>query len=249
MNHSSNLNPSGFFLYTPEDLAHHYGVLRSEVREFIKNLSDWTEEDFLHCMRCSDAGLRSIGFSRFLKWVKGVEMNLFKFQNLSEADQDDIRQECYLDLFQIVNKPGWELGKGKNGKVRKASLKNYYGYIVRNKIIRFKKGLRQDMDIDELNEPVEDLPPNVEENWINREQLGEFREQFAKLSEKHRQVLELRYFKGYSYADICTYFDHTNEGTSRNLVSAALKKLRKIISLQHEKEREEACQFCQCRLA
>jgi len=72
------------------------------------------------------------------------------------------------------------------------------------------------------------MSPNPEEMTLEKESAGAVKEALSRLSDAHREVLELRYIHGYSVLEICKITE-TDEGTVKSRLFRAREKLKKVL--------------------
>lgn len=81
------------------------------------------------------------------------------------------------------------------------------------------------VDADDSNIQLESKEKNVEEDIIHTEDLATLKEAFAKLRTRYRNLLECKYFKHYSYAEISAEL-HIPIGTVKSDLNKAKKRLK-----------------------
>lgn len=140
--------------------------------------------------------------------------------------EDALVEDCVQELFITL----WEK---RNSLGETTSVKNYLFASLRRNIWhkqrKEKKGKEKDLD----QNYQFDVELNIEEQKINDEETAEktrkLKEAMNDLSSRQKELLYLKYEAGLSYEDICTMMD-INYQSARNLLSGALRNLRKQLS-------------------
>jgi RNA polymerase sigma-70 factor (ECF subfamily) len=134
--------------------------------------------------------------------------------------RDDVFQQVFLKLHQ------------KKHTYRYPSrFAPWLFTICHNTFVDYIRKHRREIASDQMDRLS--APPNPE----TKVDLSELQEHLKNLPEGQRQVIELRYLSGETYAAIATFLGTTPQNV-RQLVSRSLKKLKRLLTKAAPKERE-----------
>mgnify|MGYP003623572706 CR=1 FL=1 len=114
-------------------------------------------------------------------------------------DADDLLQETFVKVYLNLHKykPGYTFGQ-------------WIYTIARNTFIDYVRKRRDDLSLDSMQESGASgmaptaLSPNPEESVINSQQRAQLEHHLGKMTPRYRRLIELRFFKDYSYEEIAT---------------------------------------------
>ena len=143
-----------------------------------------------------------------------------------EHDASDLTQDIYIKVWRSLPSfrgdsqfSTWLYRIVQNASADRARQ------LKRNQTV----SLTVENDDEERGEmEIEDLSPNPEEMTLEKESAGAVKEALSRLSDAHREVLELRYIHGYSVLEICKITE-TDEGTVKSRLFRAREKLKKVL--------------------
>ena len=143
-----------------------------------------------------------------------------------EHDASDLTQDIYIKVWRSLPSfrgdsqfSTWLYRIVQNASADRARK------LKRNQTV----SLTVENDDEERGEmEIEDLSPNPEEMTLEKESAGAVKEALSRLSDAHREVLELRYIHGYSVLEICKITE-TDEGTVKSRLFRAREKLKKVL--------------------
>ncbi len=145
-----------------------------------------------------------------------IKRSLKQF-HLEQVDFYDVVSEVYLRGINKIN-------SGENIKNPGAWIR-----VTSSNVIREMSRQQQKEQANSKVVEVKIAPKSCEEN--NNVLLGILNQSLVHLSEKERQILELKFFQNLSWKEIVEYLTSTgeilNEGNARKKGSRALKKLKK----------------------
>jgi len=143
-----------------------------------------------------------------------------------EHDASDLTQDIYIKVWRSLPSfrgdsqfSTWLYRIAQNAAADRARK------LKRNQTV----SLTVENDDEERGEmEIEDMSPNPEEMTLEKESAGAVKEALSRLSDAHREVLELRYIHGYSVLEICKITE-TDEGTVKSRLFRAREKLKKVL--------------------
>ena len=162
---------------------------------------------------------------KILRYIKRIT-------NISPEESEDLLQEIFIKVYRNLNRFN-----------RKLKFSSWVYRIAHNEIInqyRKKKSYSAAIDLFTENDDTDYLAGFISEaleidnDYISRENAEKVRAALAKLPDKYREVLILRYFEDQSYKEISDIL-RKPAGTVATLINRAKSKFRKIAQ-QHQLE-------------
>ena len=156
-------------------------------------------------------------YRKFSPFVYGICMRYAK--NRDEAQ--DILQDCFI---KIMNKIGDYRFEGSfEGWVRRMAVRESLNYLKMTRGVFF--------DIDEEDEIVEDLSPDIVSDMSAKEML----EAISELPDGYRTIFNMYVIEGYQHSEIAEILN-ISESTSRSQLKKAREQLMCIIRNDLKKE-------------
>ncbi len=162
---------------------------------------------------------------KILRYIKRIT-------NISPEESEDLLQEIFIKVYRNLNRFN-----------RKLKFSSWVYRIAHNEIInqyRKKKSYSATIDSFAENDDTDYLAGfigealDIDNDYISRENAEKVRAALAKLPDKYREVLILRYFEDQSYREISDIL-RKPAGTVATLINRAKSKFRKIAK-QHQLE-------------
>ncbi len=162
---------------------------------------------------------------KILRYIKRIT-------NISPEESEDLLQEIFIKVYRNLNRFN-----------RKLKFSSWVYRIAHNEIInqyRKKKSYSATIDSFAENDDTDYLSGfigealDIDNDYISRENAEKVRAALAKLPDKYREVLILRYFEDQSYREISDIL-RKPAGTVATLINRAKSKFRKIAQ-QHQLE-------------
>lgn len=162
---------------------------------------------------------------KILRYIKRIT-------NISPEESEDLLQEIFIKVYRNLNRFN-----------RKLKFSSWVYRIAHNEIInqyRKKKSYSATIDSFAENDDTDYLAGfigealDIDNDYISRENAEKVRAALAKLPDKYREVLILRYFEDQSYREISDIL-RKPAGTVATLINRAKSKFRKIAQ-QHQLE-------------
>ena len=162
---------------------------------------------------------------KILRYIKRIT-------NISPEESEDLLQEIFIKVYRNLNRFN-----------RKLKFSSWVYRIAHNEIInqyRKKKSYSATIDLFTENDDTDHLAGfigealDIDNDYISRENAEKVRAALAKLPDKYREVLILRYFEDQSYKEISDIL-RKPAGTVATLINRAKSKFRKIAQ-QHQLE-------------
>ncbi len=151
--------------------------------------------------------------------------DLYKYGCKFSADKslvEDAIQELFITIFEK-----------RENLSQIDSIKPYLLISLKRNLINKIKKEKKISDI-ELEEKYFDVELSLDEklisNELNEEKALKLKQAITKLSSRQKEALYLKYYSGLDYDEICEIMD-LNYQSARNLVSRALLKLTKILTI------------------
>lgn len=137
-------------------------------------------------------------------------------------DADDLLQETFIKVFLNLDKYDASFTFGQ-----------WIYTIARNTFIDYIRKRREDLSIDTMpgsGGHVTPVAPEAtpEERYINRQQGKQIEWHLAKMSARYRKLIELRFFREYSYEEIAAELK-IPLGTVKTQIHRAREQLCKLI--------------------
>ena len=167
---------------------------------------------------------------KIVKWVGEAAYG----QNLpADKSRDDLTQEVLMQIFRDIGKFEVEPSASFSGWVRMVADRKLKDYWRRSRAKKRGSGNIQHLgDFDESGGRDRFADEKIErQSMLVRytELRGALANALGQLSEKHKQVLEMRMFQGKSFAEIMPVLGYTKEVTVRSLHMRALQRLQELM--------------------
>jgi len=138
-------------------------------------------------------------------------------------DADDLLQETFIKVFLNLGKYDTSFTFGQ-----------WVYTIARNTFIDYVRKRRDDLSIDVLPAGGGQITPvaqeaTPEERYINRQQGKQLEAHLSRMTPRYRQLIELRFFKEYSYEEIASELG-LPMGTVKTQIHRAREQLCKFIT-------------------
>lgn len=137
-------------------------------------------------------------------------------------DTNDLLQESFIKVFLNLDKynPNYTFGQ-------------WVYTIARNTFIDFIRKQRENISLDSMDESYSPYTPtartpNPEESIISAQHRTQIEDHLQKMRPRYRQLIELRFIKGYSYEEIAEELD-APLGTIKTQIHRAREQLCKFI--------------------
>lgn len=168
---------------------------------------------------------------KVVRWVADATHG----QNMpADRSLDDLTQEVMLQIFKDIGEFKVEPGASFSGWVRMIANRKLNDYWRRTRAKKRGSGrLRHLGDFDETGgrERFADERVPRQSMLVRYRELQESLQQaLAELSDKHKQVIEMRLFQGKSFAEIMPLLGYTKEVTVRSLHMRALQRLQELLA-------------------
>lgn len=151
--------------------------------------------------------------------------DLYSYGKKFSRDEDNI-QDCIQELFV-------EIWNRRERLSETDAIKPYLFISLKRKIFHSIKKIKKSTDT-ELEESYFDAELSIDQILINSEtdaeQKNKLKLAFQQLSDRQKEILYLKYYSEMDYDEITKIMD-LNYQSARNLVSRAIAKLSKHISL------------------
>ena len=167
-----------------------------------------------------DAGAFEALFNRYRDAIYKLYLQRL---NGNADDADDLLQETFIKVFLNLDKYDTSFTFGQ-----------WVYTIARNTFIDHMRKRRDDLSIDVLPGNGSQITPvaqeaTPEERYINRQQGKQLQGHLDKMSVRYRKLIELRFFKEYSYEEIAAELG-LPMGTVKTQIHRAREQLCKLIT-------------------
>lgn len=166
-------------------------------------------------------------FEELVRETEGLVYNMaLRATGGDEHDASDLTQDIYIKVWRSL--PSF---RGES------QFSTWLYRIVQNasadRARRLKRNqtvsLTVESDDEERGEmEIEDTSPNPEQIMLENESAGAVKTALSRLTDTHREILELRYIHGYSVLEICEIMS-CDEGTVKSRLFRAREKLKKVL--------------------
>lgn len=168
---------------------------------------------------------------KVVRWVADATQG----QNLpADRSIDDLTQEVMLQIFKDIGEFKVEPGASFSGWVRMIAGRKLNDYWRRTRAKKRGSGrLKHLGDFDESGGREHFADPRVPRQSMlvrYRELQESLRSALEELSDKHKQVIEMRLFQGKSFAEIMPLLGYSKEVTVRSLHMRALQRLQELLA-------------------
>ncbi len=168
--------------------------------------------------------------AKMQKWI----LDAMRHENLpADKSLDDLAQDVLLQICKDIGEFKVEEGASFSGWVKMVAQRKLIDIWRRARADKRGRGKVRhlgDFDEDGGREHFADdrtVRPSV---MVRFDELSRsMREAMAKLSDKHRRVIELRMLQGKAYADMLEDLGYTKEVTVRSLYMRAMQELQALL--------------------
>ncbi len=138
-------------------------------------------------------------------------------------DVEDLVQEVFIKVYLNLHRYNPEYTFGQ-----------WVYTIARNAFIDYVRKRRDDISIDNISDGRSNFTPQAnapspEECVINSQQHSQLEQHLVKMAPRYRKLIELRFFKDYSYEEIATELGKPL-GTIKTQIHRAREQLCKLIT-------------------
>lgn len=165
----------------------------------------------------------SIAFEYLFTRYREPILHLYVQRTGSRDDADDLLQETFVKVFLKLDSynPKFTFGQ-------------WVYTIARNTFIDYKRKQRDDISVDSIPGGYSTLAPSCkaptpEESFINSQQRAQIEQYMARMTPRYRRLIELRFFKDYSYEEIAKELG-LPLGTVKTQIHRAREQLCRFIS-------------------
>lgn len=137
-----------------------------------------------------------VAFEYLFKRYREPILQLYVQRIGNSDDAADLLQETFLKVYLKLDSynPKYTFGQ-------------WVYTIARNTFIDYTRKRRDDVSIDSLAGGYSGISPSAEaptpeESYINRQQRTQLEQYMAKMTPRYRRLIELRFFRDYSYEEI-----------------------------------------------
>ncbi len=141
----------------------------------------------------------------------------------NKEDAGDLLQETFVKVYLNLHayKPCYTFGQ-------------WVYTIARNTFIDFVRKRRDDLSFDSLpggyaNIPANTFAPTPEDSYIRSQQRAQLEQYLERMTPRYRRLIELRFFKDYSYEEIATELG-LPLGTVKTQIHRAREQLCRFIT-------------------
>jgi len=174
------------------------------------------EEKIVELLQKAKSGNES-AFEEFILLTEDMLCREIKKMGVSENDIDDILQEVFWKIWANLEK--LEVRKNPIGWIITIARNTAISFLRKHQKISFIDPAKLSYITDHNREETESVLTSQDQ--IKLQKL------LSQLPDKHRKAIELRYFQSMSYEEIA-YELKTSPANARQLVSRAIKKLKKL---------------------
>ena len=156
-------------------------------------------------------------------------------QNLpADKSVEDLTQEVMLQVFRSIGEFEVEPGASFSGWVRTITQRKLKDYWRRARAQKRGGGKTKHLgEFDEVGGGGRFVDERVERQSMivrYKELQDGLQRAMAELSDRHKQVIELRLFQGKSYAEIMPVLGYDKEVTVRSLHMRAMQRLQELLA-------------------
>jgi RNA polymerase sigma factor (sigma-70 family) len=151
-----------------------------------------TDQQLIQMSLCGDP----VAFEHLFKRYRESILQLYLQRTGNRDDADDLLQETFVKVFLKLDSYNQEFTFGQ-----------WVYTIARNTFIDYKRKKRDDVSVDSLPGGYSSITasteaPTPEESYINNQQRAQIEHYMSKMTPRYRRLIELRFFKDYSYEEI-----------------------------------------------
>lgn len=165
----------------------------------------------------------STAFEQLFTRYRESILQLYIQRTGSRDDADDLLQETFVKIFLKLDSynPSFTFGQ--------------WAYtIARNTFIDYTRKRRDDVSVDSMPGGYSSIAPTAaaptpEESFINNQQRVQIEQYMAKMATGYRQLIELRFFKDFSYEEIAKELN-LPLGTVKTRIHRAREQLCRMIA-------------------
>lgn len=164
-----------------------------------------------------------VAFEYLFKRYRDPIFQLYTQRTGSRDDADDLLQETFVKVYLKLDSYNSRFTFGQ-----------WVYTIARNTFIDYTRKRRDDISVDSIPGGYSSLAPTAEaptpeESIINSQQRTQIEQYMAKMTPRYRRLIELRFFKDYSYEEIAKELV-LPLGTVKTQIHRAREQLCKFIS-------------------
>ena len=179
-------------------------IPHSPKMEIGANLTEKAKQDYLLVRQALESGDQQAYASLLNKYRDTLYFMMLKMTG-NPSDADDLTIEAFGKAFK--NLAQYTPDFAFSTWLFKIAANNCIDFLRKNKRLQFTDNLFDDEESNDApaNIPADTLDP--EEQVIEKQKIQLVREVVTKLKPHYRQLVELRYFKEWSYEEIATELD------------------------------------------
>lgn len=183
---------------------HPGNIPHSPKMEIGANLTEKAKQDYLLVQQALQSGDQQAYASLLNKYRDTLYFMMLKMTG-NPSDADDLTIEAFGKAFK--NLAQYTPDFAFSTWLFKIAANNCIDFLRKNKRLQFTDNLFDDEESNDApaNIPAEGLDP--EEQVIEKQKIQLVREVVTRLKPHYRQLVELRYFKEWSYEEIATELD------------------------------------------
>lgn len=172
--------------------------------EIASHLTEKGQQDYLLVQQARNSGDQQAYATLLNKYRDSLYFMMLKMTN-NPTDADDLTIEAFGKAFKNLGQytPDYAFSTW----LFKIAANNCIDFLRKNKRLQFADTMFDDEESSGApsNIPAED--PDPEERIIEKQKIQMIREIVTKLKPHYRQLVELRYFREWSYEEIATELD------------------------------------------
>jgi RNA polymerase sigma-70 factor (ECF subfamily) len=165
----------------------------------------------------------AVAFEQLFTRYRESIFQLYLQRTGSRDDADDLLQETFVKIFLKLDSynPSFTFGQ--------------WAYtIARNTFIDYTRKRRDDLSVDSIPGGYSSIAPTAaaptpEESIINSQQRAQIEQHMAKMEPRYRRLIELRFFRDYSYEEIARELA-LPLGTVKTRIHRAREQLCRLIA-------------------
>lgn len=173
--------------------------------EVAPHLTEKAQQDYLLVQRARDAGDQMAYAELLKKYRDSIYFMMLKMTS-NPTDADDLTIEAFGKAFKNIGQytPDYAFSTW----LFRIAANNCIDFLRKNKRIVFADNFFDDDDENsDIPSNIISPGPDPEEKIIEKQKIQLMREVVERLKPHYRQLIELRYFKEWSYEEIAREFD------------------------------------------
>lgn len=137
-----------------------------------------------------------VAFEQLFKRYRESIFQLYVQRTGNRDDADDLLQETFVKVYLKLDSYNSDYTFGQ-----------WVYTIARNTFIDYTRKRRDDVSVDSIPGGYSSIVPSAatptpEESYINNQQRTQIEQYMAQMTPRYRRLIELRFFKDYSYEEI-----------------------------------------------